>query len=73
MSDLLIRARKMENEWLERGADIMIGELADRIEELEAALKGIAGGSVYRHSHEPVSQELGAVRRFATRLLEDKP
>jgi len=35
-------------------------------------LVGISGASVYRHSHEDVSKELGAVRRFAAGMLPEQ-
>lgn len=41
------------------------------IEELTSALKGIGGGSVYRKSHEHISKELEAVRRFARAALKE--
>ena len=49
-----------------------ITRLKATITELTVALRGIAGGSVYRKSHEHVSKELGAVRRFAQAALKEK-
>ncbi len=39
-----------------------------RIKELELEIRGFAGGTVYRKSHEHVSKELGALRRYAKNL-----
>ena len=44
--------------------------LKQTIEQLEREIRGFAGGTVYRQSHEDISKELGALRRYATSLLE---
>jgi len=47
----------------------MIQELAERLKKLELEIQGFAGGTVYRKSHEDVSKELGALRRYAKNLM----
>jgi len=66
-------------EWHKEMMRLKKGELvkfivarSKRVAELEAALVGISGASVYRHSHEDVSKELGAVRRFAAGMLPEQ-
>ena len=49
----------------------MIQELAERVDFLELEIRGFAGGTVYRKSHEHVSKELGALRRYAKNLEGD--
>jgi hypothetical protein len=49
---------------------ILIEDLQARVKKLKLEIRGFAGGTVYRKSHEDVSKELDALRRYAKNLLE---
>lgn len=69
MSKLTVRAFDMAGQENCDGPEYdMIQELAERVVKLELEIRGFAGGTVYRKSHEHVSKELGALRRYAKDL-----
>lgn len=69
MSALATKAFDMAGQENADGEEFdMIQELAERVVKLEKEIRGFAGGTVYRKSHEHVSKELGALRRYAKDL-----